>query len=1327
MWTLDPQLAEAKARVHEAQEAERKHLSQLAVAVSEDKHRAEMEAVAAAEDEAARLRAEVVRAEDRAARAETELGRKNAAHAARDAELLQLRSAVRDMERRSDAAAALARANEDVVRLKGGNAQLKHQVQVAEAEADRLHGDCLRLHRRAQVQENRLYGLREDSRGLMQAQEAALARLETAVAGRVDASEAEKWERAILDLRKGAERREELLRRAQETLRGAAERARAAELELTSLKNIDRVAREHDGGSPDAAMREIRKLSDELMRAKLAAARAERAAKQANDRAEYLETRERERELETRQMEERALIDKRADADRAEEFSRKVRELQREILTARNVGVGDAKKDGANASVTATGAADDDDDAVLAAPLPRRRANAEALAAVGAAAAVGLQPGATSMETQRMVLRQIEAIRALKLRATEAEAKCARATEEARAAAAAVQNAENERDAVQRRLDATIAAGTGADGEHGTGATGDDSAVAQVTAVAQATIARLQELVGEKNAALTRAQAAMSDLRADALSKQDEDRRTIEKLNDLLFKQDQHKIDAMKEQLEYGGVLGGGGGGGGGGRTPSKSGAGGGRGKFADKSHEQLLALLSEREQAIEVLTQRFEQQRARHEVSEARLLARAQQKEGEMDRVVAEIDRERARGPSRVLETLVARLKTQLAQKDKRLAQLKEAIRELEKKLVEAMQKQADGSIARADQRMTEVDQFKAEGADKRASTLAAQLKRAREELATAKEREALWAEERARLAAEARAARETAAKAAREAAVARSAAERTRAQSSSRAAAVAVADRAADRRDDDGVDGEVIERLSRQTADAAANAAAERERAEELEKRVAVLKTQNEKLNKLLRAEREESVAIRSGRPAERSSVSVSAATRGENEPPSGGAKESAEETRRREETLARWEEGVKLRKKAESLAKKLATRTREAEEADKLAKKRLDLLNELAKEKTALQSRAAKLAEDVKRGAGGGPDAAAAKELADENEALHREIASLQRVVEVDQAAEIAKLKRRLADTPAPAAAATTTTTGRGVTGDELDATARAAAEQRVRTLEGELLAKDDAALGLRFEAEQSHARAERLQRRLDRLFRGERERDGGDGASGVAAATRRARELEDVVEALKKVVEKQQSEIAAVRGQAAAKERGIEHARAAKELRAKVRDLEQEMVGLRQLEKTHKETTQRARRLQAQNEQFRARLQSGADAEMLAAAREDAASTALRLAETRDLLVVAQRDAAAARQDALEAMDAAVRGGGGGGGDAAAEIAALRAENADLKVELDALDPAFFDEVMEMKRAYHEQSRTLDRYEATLADYAERLGVSFTPARRASGER
>jgi hypothetical protein len=53
-------------------------------------------------------------------------------------------------------------------------------------------------------------------------------------------------------------------------------------------------------------------------------------------------------------------------------------------------------------------------------------------------------------------------------------------------------------------------------------------------------------------------------------------------------------------------------------------------------------------------------------------------------------------------------------------------------------------------------------------------------------------------------------------------------------------------------------------------------------------------------------------------------------------------------------------------------------------------------------------------------GAPDARAAQELHDENEALHRELASLQRTVDVEQAAEIARLKRQLADAGGAAAA-------------------------------------------------------------------------------------------------------------------------------------------------------------------------------------------------------------------------------------------------------------------------------------------------------------------
>ena len=122
--------------------------------------------------------------------------------------------------------------------------------------------------------------------------------------------------------------------------------------------------------------------------------------------------------------------------------------------------------------------------------------------------------------------------------------------------------------------------------------------------------------------------------------------------------------------------------------------------------------------------------------MTEARLAEEAEQRAGEMQRVAADARRDVARGPSRVLETLVSRLKTQLAQKDKRLAQLKEAIKELERKLVEAMQKAADVAMRGAEKTSEKTAARASRGAE--ASVLAAKLKRAQDELAKMKDREA-------------------------------------------------------------------------------------------------------------------------------------------------------------------------------------------------------------------------------------------------------------------------------------------------------------------------------------------------------------------------------------------------------------------------------------------------------------------------------------------------------------------------------------------------------------------------------------------------------------
>ena len=871
-----------------------------------------------------------------------------------------------------------------------------------------------------------------------------------------------------------------------------------------------------------------------------------------------------------------------------------------------------------------------------------------------------------------MVLAQIEAIRSLKVRAAEAESKCATFEREVSHAMASAKNAENERDAMRRRLEAHIAASAGGlDGIGAPGSLGEESAVAQVTAVAQSTIARLQELVSEKNAALTRAQTAMADLRTDALKKQNEDRTTIEELNELLFKQNQREIKSMKEALDFGGPRGT--------STDAKT--------LSGKPVAELVALLAERESMIETLTMKFEQQRARHEAAEAQLAERAEVQQGEITRMFEEVDREKLKGPSRVVETLVSRLKAQMAEKDKRLVQLKEAIKTLEKKLVEAMQTAASRTIRSSDASRAELDAGR--GADDRAQKLAAKLKKTQDDLAKARERAEI-AEADLKL----------------------------RVQGGTRTSSVFQAPRT---RGDH----------SREDAEAAKTA---NERADELEKRVKVLTAQNAKLNRMLDGEKVGSTVTQGTPAGPRSSVHPGGSSHIENQPPALGGGSSKEQ----EETLARWEEGVKLRKRAETLAKKLATRTKENEELERQCAKRDRALQDVTKERNALSAKTTRLTAALEHagsvsGSGGssGPDAVAVKEVVDENEALHREVAALQRVVDVEQAAEIARLKRQLASSDQSRVATSAYPSNEA-----------AELAERVRGLEGEVLTRDDAALSLRFEAEQAAARADRLQRRVDRLFKDLAEGRGNAKASGhgkdaAGKHQRRTQELEDVVEALKKVVEKQQGELAGLRGQAAAAARGNEHARAAKELRLKLRDMESDAVGLRRIEKEHKELLQRSQKLENQVKELKDEVKRGGrgggaaskpetpamspdDQALLVAAQSEAAATSLQLMETREALSFARMEA-----DRLARQLA--QGGSGDSDEARARIASaemeikrMQNENADLRAELDALDPAFFDEVMEMKKAYHEQAEVLGTYEDLLKRYASQLGVEFTPA-------
>ena len=376
---------------------------------------------------------------------------------------------------------------------------------------------------------------------------------------------------------------------------------------------------------------------------------------------------------------------------------------------------------------------------------------------MGTAAASGVAPAGASPETHRVVLEQIEAIRALKLRAADAEAAASAATREAAHSAATCRHAEEERDALMARLEKQVASTSARGG--GVQTAGEESAVAQVTAVAQSTIARLQDLVADKNRALTRAQQAMTDLRADAVEKQAEDRATIEELNELLFKQNQREIANMREAVTFGVESSAVSGGAPSGSNKAESSAAArsktrGGGRFADASRDDLIAMIDEKEVAVEALTMKYEQQRARHESAEARLQEAADLRVGEANRVVAQASRSAGASQSaKVLETLVSRLKTQLSSKEKRIAQLKDAVRELEKKLGDALTRSADVA-ARAAGTVSERAASRA-GEENKNAVLAEKLRRAQDALARLEARERDWNEEKRALLQEKRAAR--------------------------------------------------------------------------------------------------------------------------------------------------------------------------------------------------------------------------------------------------------------------------------------------------------------------------------------------------------------------------------------------------------------------------------------------------------------------------------------------------------------------------------------------------------------------------------------------
>ena len=800
-------------------------------------------------------------------------------------------------------------------------------------------------------------------------------------------------------------------------------------------------------------------------------------------------------------------------------------------------------------------------------------------------------------------------------------------------------------------------------GLEGSGATGGSEAEAEavrhVQEAVKGTVARLQEAVREREAEAEELRQALREARREGSEGRKQADAEVQRLAAALsqLKGGHAVLDPSHSTPSAAG------------RSAASKGAPA-RGTYGSgASDSELLARLQAREAELEVAHSQASQAEARAAVVEERLNEALTQREADLREAREEAERERARGPSGVLENLVARLRSQLANKDMRLEQLRAAIKTLEERLVGAMMQGADGAMAVAEGFGSSGQQQRLAESVQKWRESEAKLAKAREESARSKSRAKEAAGKLAAAMKDLERERERCGKLAAELAREQ---RRTRSMEASREKKPAASRRAGSARPGS-APGEAHSSTGDQggatTALMGVVARAELGKVDQLERRIKVLEAQNARLKTQLRGE-DSNIDVES--EAAPQSKPVDEKTR--DRPRSPVLPSAAEPTRSMlasNPALAQWEEGKKLKrqldlakKKAAKASEKLAGAEKDAEKYRKLAAQ-VEAQNQ--RNTTRLRDLEGKLkaAKAARKASGDVPSRTFLEQLrlAEERAAEQERLA--------------AKLQAKLGERGQPPVA--------GAPVDDPEA------------LEEQLFE-------MRLERDQANAQVQRLQGRLEAMAdsqqsSGARQSSSRGGQPSRGGSIGRVEELEAVVDGLQRALERTKREadqnvssqkyMAAVQKARDAK-RGLETAQAdaqkaaraassAKDLENKVALLEKENTALK---RKLREKEEREGQVRGGTSQREAELE-----ERLAEAEKDSGQ---KQAEIVELLALT---AARAPPEKIEELQD--------------RVSTLESENADMRSELSAFDPDFFEEIEQLKYEHHQLTQRCSEQQRTIS--------------------
>ncbi|GMH51677.1 hypothetical protein TrST_g11013 [Triparma strigata] len=913
------------------------------------------------------------------------------------------------------------------------------------------------------------------------------------------------------------------------------------------------------------------------------------------------------------------------------------------------------------------------------------------------------------------VAQEFDDARSKKMRSQleEARGQLAAVTENMKSAEETAQEYMKRCEALQRDVEYFKTTGGGGSGERPAspagGGGGSLQSTQQMAEAAHTTITSLKRLIEEKNRIIEKYKRKLADSKELSRRENASDRAEVERLTDKLFSENEDAIGKLRTavmRLERGGE----------GSIGGFNGGGDFKGGLVAQVEEAAL-LIAEKDESIHQLELKLRTAEAARERAEARCggsLEEMERMKSDMVTLAAQLQE----SEERVLEAMedrtaakkIGELQAQLRSKETKMTNLRQAVVRLKQAFMESEEARAASDIAarhgRHEAEGNAKDLLKDEVQDMRS-----QLSSLIEEMAGAKQ--AL---------AEAKASKEKSERALN----------KVKAENDKQADEIAELEGEV-RKANEGLDDanrekeEAVGKLRRAGAklkdlkgDDSKSKSEDKARVAELEKRIMVLTSQN--------------LALRSAAAGHR--LKEETKKEEDTRPSSSGRKAVVSEPESKRRTGGGADGDRKLLRRIDVLERRLEEKTAELEAAMGGAEQARKLMDKALKEKEFAQKQKEKSEREVKQVKSSGVgDLNSLEDARSKLFELEEDNVKLRRIAELEQPRTIAVLRRELGDAKADkddAEAGLKVALDRlkGKDGGMRDSESGYLREEALREelsivkrakrdLEGKLLDRDGEAMELKFEVEQATLDKGRMNRRVKELttaLQAAKKLGGGIGGGGgggsnereVGGRFKRERDLEGVVDALKRVVEKLKGENERLRRGAADSVRGAESDRRAKEALRKAQELQEENKSLRTRALAGDEATQRLaqrqdlvnqlrRQMKSRDEELKVLNRKLDDAERAKALMTDEMEHAgKRTADIERELLSARREVGEGRgrmsdretqreverlerelkeqQDVIRTLREGSRGGGGSGGASGREVYALRQQIGDLKNQM-----------------------------------------------------